>query len=161
MAVSKGIGTIDEDDIQIPGQLPVLKGIVQEQHLCSQHADCHLTRAGPFPSDEDGDAGKAARHEQGFVAAGSGIQQDMLPVRHDRRSLFSPGAVSPVQKGRFVSPMAEPTGQVTRRGSLTRPAGSDIPQADDRDWQMDLLFRMGQIRPVPVAYAPAIQYRKS
>ena len=73
MTVTKRIGAVNEDDIQIPGQLPVLKGVVEEQHLRSQHADCHLACTGPFPSDQDGNAGKAAGHEQGLIAASTGI----------------------------------------------------------------------------------------
>ena len=69
MAVAEGIGPVDEDDVQVTVQLPVLKAVVEDEDLCTEVFDGQAAAEGPLAADQDGDARQAAGHETGFIAA--------------------------------------------------------------------------------------------
>ena len=143
MAVAERIGPVDEDDVQVPVQLPVLEAVVEEEDLRPEAFDSQTAAGGPMAADEDGNTWQAAGHEAGFIAAFFSRQQDVLPVGHDGSpALFPLGAVAPVEQGYAPALGLQALGQHTRCRRLTRTADSDIAQADDDGRHVFLPFRM-------------------
>lgn len=132
VAVSKGIGSIDEDDVDVSIKLPVLEAIVEDEDLSIEFFNGHTATYGPVPTDEDGNPHEAPGHETRFIAPFFSRQEYHATIGHDRSAALLPfRVITSVEEGNAPAPGRKFLGQHTGHGRLPRPSDGNIAQADD------------------------------
>ena len=102
MTIAEGIRRIDENDILIASELPVLKAIIQKQDAHS-HFLGSLDRGNAVFPDENGDGREFSRHHVGLVPCHLLGYEDGSPIRYTAAFFFKAAFIASADDGRLLS----------------------------------------------------------
>jgi hypothetical protein len=74
VAVVEGQLRVEQDDVEVAGELPELKAVVEDENVDGPMPQGLAAGEAAVLADDDGDAGAQAGEEDGFVAGVGGIQ---------------------------------------------------------------------------------------
>lgn len=120
------MGAVDQHDIQIPCEPPVLKAVVQEEHIRAER----FGRCGghdAVPACDDRNAGQLQRHHVGLIARHGLRHPDAFPVCHDASRFLQSAPVTPGQDRRTMSAFLKKRSQLHDARSLPVPPAVRLP----------------------------------
>ena len=130
VTIAEGIRRIDENDILIASELPVLKAIIQKQDAHS-HFLGSLDRGNAVFPDENGNGGKFSRHHVGLVPCHLLGYEDGSPIRYTAAFFFKAAFIASADDGGLLADRKKELGQHQDTGGLARPACRDIADTDN------------------------------
>ena len=127
VAISKGIGSIDEDDVDVAIKLPVLEAVVEDENLSIEFFNGHAAAYSSVPTDENGNAHEASGHETRFIAPLFSRKEYHAAIGHDRSAALLPfRVIASVEEGDAPTPGRKFFSQHTGHRRLPRPADGNI-----------------------------------
>ena len=139
-SVSQRLPAVQEHNVQIPLQVPVLESIVQQDRVDIEMLKGVLPRDCSFRSRQHGDIFEAPGDEDGLVTCLLGSREDLPSVGDDQDiSCVLPG-VAPAQHRGPKPPVLQHPGQQNDHGCLARASHGEIAHTDHREAADPLLL---------------------
>ena len=147
VAVAEDIDRVDEQDVHVAGELPVLVSVVQDRYLGAEVLDRVLPRKRSLGADEHGHFGQMFGEHEGFVACLGRVHVELLPIG-DNADVAAPlRTVTTIQDDDAISHVADRSRQILRSRRLARAADRDVAEADDVAGEMLALEKPRLVTP--------------
>ena len=128
-AAAEGAGGVDQDDVRVPPQGAMLKGVVRDRQLhprLPKRADAQRAPTG----HRHGDLRKAAGEQERLVADGVATA---LPAEDHHGTSGPPARIAAAHDARPNAPLRHGAGQHLHEGGLVRAPIGEVPHADEGD----------------------------
>ena len=129
MTIPKRIFGIDQDQIQIPLQFPVLEPVIQDEKIGTELSVCIYSCPVTIPGNNHGTSGNRPCEKRRLVSCHAGICIFSLPIRYLQDLLPISTAVPSRQNGHPMPLIERPFGQHNHCRRFSGPAHGQIANA--------------------------------
>ena len=130
--VPDGMSRVDQDDIKVPVERPVLEGIVQDQDVCAEMPDGGPSREAPPGAGQNRDSRQGAGDQDRFISRLTPGHEESVPIRDDIDGGFRAATVAAAQDRRSASLFSEKLGEEDHHRRLPGASNDEVSHADHR-----------------------------